>query len=55
MKFYIGLALQLMGFVSVGLCLFAGLKNGDYGRFELAQFGLGIFLFYSGTYIRSKS
>lgn len=53
--FYIGLALQLFGFAAVGLCLFSGLKLGDYGRIELAQFLLGGFLFYVGHYLRLKA
>jgi hypothetical protein len=51
-KFYLGLALQLFGFTSVGLCLYAGINQGDYGRVELAQFLLGSFLFYVGHYLK---
>jgi hypothetical protein len=53
--FYLGLGLQLVGFTSVGLCLFAGMKAGDYGRVELAQFLLGMFLFYTGNYLRNRA
>lgn len=55
MLFYIGFALQLMGFASVGLCLFAGLQAGDYGRIELAQFVGGSFIFYLGHFLRGKA
>lgn len=54
MMFYFGLALQLFGFTSVGLCLFSGVQNGDYGRIELAQLMLGSFLFYVGNYLKNK-
>lgn len=54
MKFYLGVALQLVGFTSVGLCLFAGIDKGDYGRVELAQLILGIFFFYVGHYFRGQ-
>jgi len=37
MFFYIGLGLQLIGFASVGLCLFSGISKGDYGQLELVQ------------------
>ncbi|MBL7664188.1 MAG: hypothetical protein JNM93_03565 [Bacteriovoracaceae bacterium] len=53
--FYLGLSMQLFGFAAVGLCLFAGLQTGDYGRIELAQFILGIFLFYTGTYFKNRT
>lgn len=54
MKFYIGLALQLIGFSSVGLCLYSGLTVGDYGQLELIQFIGGSGLFYIGTALRSR-
>lgn len=54
MKFYLGLGLQLIGFTAVGLCLFSGIKAGDYGRVELAQLVLGIFFFYVGHYFRGQ-
>lgn len=52
--FYLGLGLQLFGFTAVGLCLYSGIQNGDYGRVELAQFILGAFMFYTGHYLRLK-
>jgi len=45
MLFYIGTGLQLVGFTSVGLCLFAGLSMGDYGKLELIQFVGGFCIF----------
>ena len=53
--FYIGLAMQLFGITSVGLCLFSGINIGDYGRIELAQFILGTFIFYVGSYLKGKT
>lgn len=53
--FYIGTGMQLSGIAAVGLCLFAGIKNGDYGQFELAQLVLGSFVFYVGHYLKSRS
>lgn len=52
--FYTGLGMQLFGFTAVGLCLFAGLQSGNYGKIELAQFILGMFAFYAGTYLKGK-
>ena len=52
--FYVSLGMQLFGMAAVGLCLFAGLKNGDYGRLELAQLIIGSFVFYAGTYLKGK-
>lgn len=52
MSFYIGLGLQLVGFASVGLCLFAGMQKGDYGQLELVQFLGGSAVFYIGTAIK---
>ncbi len=53
--FYMGLGMQLFGITAVGLCLFSGLNIGDYGRIELAQFILGTFIFYVGSYFKGKS
>lgn len=47
--------MQLSGIAAVGLCLFAGIKNGDYSHFELAQLVLGSFLFYVGHYLKGRS
>ena len=55
MWFYLGFGLQLIGFSSVGLCLFAGLNKGDYGQLELIQLVGGSLLFYVGQFIKSKS
>ncbi len=52
MSFYIGLGLQLIGFASVGICLFAGLSKGDYGQLELVQFIGGSALFYIGSAVK---
>ncbi len=54
MLFYLGLGMQLTGFSSVGLCLFAGLTKGDYGRLELIQLIGGSLVFYVGTYFKNK-
>lgn len=54
MIFYIGLGMQLMGFTSVGLCLFAGISKGDYGQLELIQLFAGAILFYIGQIIKVK-
>lgn len=53
--FYIGLGLQLFGLAAVGLCLFSGIQNGDYGRIELAQLLIGSFGFYVGNYLKGRS
>ncbi len=55
LSFYLGLGLQLFGFTAVGLCFYSGIQTGDYGRVELAQFILGIFFFYTGTYLKNRS
>ncbi len=55
LSFYIGLAMQLIGFASVGLCLFAGMSKGDYGHLELVQFIGGSAVFYIGTVIKSRA
>lgn len=55
MQFYIGLGMQLMGFSSVGLCLFSGMSKGDYGQLELIQFLGGSAIFYLGTYFKNRS
>jgi len=52
--FYLGLGLQLIGFASVGLCLFAGLNKGDYGQMELLQLVGGSTSFYFGHFLKSK-
>ncbi len=54
MLFYIGFGMQLMGFSSVGLCLFAGLQKGDYGQIELLQLMGGALLFYMGHFVKMK-
>lgn len=54
MLFYIGLGMQLIGFASVGLCLFAGLSKGDYGQLELIQLVGGSLLFYIGSFLKNK-
>jgi hypothetical protein len=53
--FYIGLGMQLVGFSSVGLCLFSGISNGDYAKPELVQFIGGMLLFYLGTMFKNKA
>ncbi len=53
--FYVGLGMQLFGLAAVGLCMFSGLKNGDYGRLELAQLVIGSFVFYVGNYLKGRS
>ena len=55
MGFYLGFGMQLIGFASVGLCLFAGLSKGDYGQLELIQLVGGALLFYLGQLIKTKS
>lgn len=52
--FYVALGLQLFGMAAVGLCFFAGVQAGDYGRIELAQLVIGSFAFYVGTYLKGK-
>ena len=54
MIFYFGLGMQLVGFASVGLCLFAGLSKGDYGKLELIQLIGGSFVFYFGTFFKNR-
>jgi hypothetical protein len=54
MIFYLGLGMQLSGFASVGLCLFAGLSKGDYGKLELIQLIGGSFVFYVGTFLKNR-
>ncbi len=53
-SFYLGLSMQLMGFSSVGLCLYAGLTKGDYGKLELVQFIGGSAIFYIGSMIKGS-
>lgn len=54
MIFYMGLGLQLIGFASVGLCLFSGMNKGNYGQLEFVQLVGGSLVFYLGQFIRSK-
>jgi hypothetical protein len=54
MTFYTGLGMQLVGFASVGLCLFAGLTKGDYGKLELIQLIGGSLVFYVGTFLKNR-
>jgi hypothetical protein len=53
--FYLGFGMQLFGMTAVGLCLISGIQLGDYGKIELAQLILGMFAFYTGTYLKGKS
>ncbi len=46
--------MQLFGMASVGLCLFSGMKNGDYGRLELVQFAGGALIFYVGNFLKKR-
>ena len=54
MLFYIGLGLQLVGFASVGLCLFSGMSTGDYDKIALFQFIGGSGIFYLGHFLKVK-
>ncbi len=54
MFFYIGLGLQLIGFTSVGLCLFSGMNKGDYGQLELIQLVGGSLVFYVGHFVKGR-
>jgi len=54
MLFYIGLGLQLIGFASVGLCLFSGISVGDYDKLALFQFIGGSAVFYLGHFFKAK-
>lgn len=54
MMFYIGFGLQLIGFTSVGLCLFSGMAKGDYGQLELIQLVGGSLLFYLGHFLKGR-
>lgn len=54
-KFYIGLGMQIFGLTAVGLCFISGIRNGDYGQFELAQLVLGSFVFYAGNYLKGRA
>jgi len=54
MLFYIGLGLQLIGFASVGLCLFSGVTVGDYDKIALFQFIGGAGVFYIGHFLKNK-
>ena len=53
--FYLALGMQLFGFAAVGLCLFSGITQGDYGKLELAQLILGSLVFYLGSYLKNRS
>jgi hypothetical protein len=53
--FYVGLGMQLFGLTAVGLCIFTGIKNGDYGQLELIQFVGGAFVFYVGNYLKGRA
>jgi hypothetical protein len=55
MIFYLGFGLQLIGFASVGLCLFSGLVKGDYGQLELVQLVAGFLVFQVGHFLRHKA
>ncbi len=54
-KFYIGLGMQIFGLTAVGLCFISGIRNGDYGQFELAQLVFGSFVFYAGNYLKGRA
>jgi hypothetical protein len=54
MIFYLGLGMQLFGFAAVGLCLFSGVSQGDYGRIELAQLVGGSLFFYLGHFVKNR-
>jgi hypothetical protein len=51
--FPLGIAMQVAGFILVGLCLFSGLRNGDYGQTELAQLIGGSTVFYIGVLVKN--
>jgi hypothetical protein len=55
MGFYLGIVLQLFGFFLVGLCLFSGISEGDYGKLELVQFLGGSAIFYFGVLIKKRA
>lgn len=55
MVFYLFTFLQLVGFSFVGLCLFQGITSGDYDKYQLAQFLIGMVLFYVGHYFKSSA
>lgn len=54
MLFYVGLVMQLIGFVLVGRCLLAGLIKGDYGQLELVELVGGSLIFYLGTFVKNR-
>ncbi len=54
MLFYLGLAMQLVGLSFVGLCFLTGVRNGDYGKLELMQLVVGSFVFYIGSFFKTK-
>lgn len=53
--FYVALGMQIFGLTAVGLCFISGIRNGDYGRLELAQLVIGSFVFYVGNYLKGRS
>ena len=53
--FYLGLGMQIFGLTAVGLCFISGIRNGDYGRLELAQLVIGSFVFYVGNYLKGRN
>ena len=55
MLFYIGFGFQLIGFSTVGLCLFAGMTKGEYGKFELIQLVAGSLIFYLGNFLKGRT
>lgn len=54
MFFYIGFGLQLIGFTTVGLCLFAGMSKGQYGQLEFLQLVGGSLIFYLGQFVKGR-
>lgn len=46
--------MQLVGLASVGLCLFAGMSKGDYGKLELIELVAGSLIFYLGAFVKNK-
>lgn len=53
--FYVALGMQLFGLTAVGLCFISGIREGDYGRLELAQLCLGSLVFYVGSFLKTRS
>ena len=52
--FHLGRGLQLVGMSLVGLCMVAGIHQGDYGRADLARFLGGILAFLLGSLIKGR-